>query len=160
MLRSLVGSEMCIRDSTWCARRCRLSAGFISPHLVYQVCCTWYEYAPTCVLVVFAALLPCARSATMSVWAFDTATLRYVLTCSWVRAFCNTSLWSLDTVNLRYALSCSLVRPFCHDDFVGLFYGRNACFQIPPRECNFATLDPSEKCERTARASDQYGSMH
>ena len=66
-------------------------------------------------------------------------------------------LWALDTVTLRFVLSCSLVRAFCHDDFVGLVYGRNACFQISPRECNFVTPDltVNEKYERTTRASDQ-----
>ena len=90
-------------------------------------------------------------------WAFDTVTLRYVLDGNSMRTFCHTSLWALDTVTLGYVLDCSLVRAFCHEDFVGLVCGRNACLQISPRECIFATLDPSvnEKCERTTRASDQ-----
>ena len=111
------------------------------------LCCTRYEHTPTCVLVIFAALTPCARL--RDFWAFDTVTLRHVFSYNMVRTFCHSSLWALDTVTLRYVLSCSLVRGFCH--------GRNACFQISPRECNFATLDPTvnKKCERTARASDQ-----
>ena len=90
-------------------------------------------------------------------WGFDTGTVRYVLSCNLVRTFCHTSLWALDTVTIRYVLSCSLVRAFCHDDFVCLVYGRNACFLISPRECNFATHDPSvnEKYERTTCAPDQ-----
>ena len=62
---------------------------------------TWYKHAPTCVLIIFAALTPCARSATKQCVGFDSVTLRYVL-------------------------RCSLGRAFCHNDFVGLLYGRNA----------------------------------
>ena len=93
--------------------------------------------------------------------AFDTVTLRYVLSCNLLRTFCHTPLWALDTVTLRYVLSCSLVRTICHDT-VGLVYGHNACFQISPRECNFATLDPTENENANAllvpRTND--GSLH
>ena len=103
---------------------------FISPHLIYAVLGTSMPQL-TCVLVIFAALRAHVQP--------------------------QRDIWALDTVTLRYVLSCSLVRVFCQDDTVGSVYGRNAYFQISPRECNFATLDPTvnEKRERTTRASGQ-----
>ena len=125
----------------WCVRRCRLSAGFISPNLVYVVLRT--SMSQLACLFSSPHLLRAHVKPQRDMWDFDTLTLRYVVSCNLVRTFCHTSLWALDNIALRYVLSCSSVRAFCHDDFVGLIYGRNACFQTSSRECKFATLDPS-----------------
>ena len=126
---------------TWCVRRCRLSAGFISPHLVYAVLGTSMPQLASSLSSMH--LLRAHVQPQRDMWAFDTVTLRCVLSCNLVRTFYQTFLWVLDTVILRYVLSCGLVRVFCHDDPVGLVYGRNTCFQISPRECNFAIVDPT-----------------
>ena len=136
---------------------------------IHPACCEelflYYSAAPGALVdaaslrASFAALTPCARL--RDFWAFDTVTLRHVFSYNMVRTFCHSSLWALDTVTLRYVLSCSLVRTICHDT-VGLVYGHNACFQISPRECNFATLDPTENENANAllvpRTND--GSLH
>ena len=125
---------------TWCFRRCRLSAGFISPHLVcailgtsmshnlracrfcrtysvrtfgHKMCGLWYRNFTICTQLQLASFPP------QFVWASDTVFLRCVLDCTWVR--------------------------YCHDDFVDLFYWRSAWFQASSRaqlcyplpECNW-----------------------
>ena len=140
---------------TWCVRRCRLSTGFISPHLVYAVLGT--SMPQLACLLSSPHLLRAHVRPQRGMWAFDTVTLRYVLRCNFVQTCCHTSVWALDTVTLRYLFSCGLVRAFCPDDFVGLVYGRNACFQnIAPRmQLCYPRPSVHEKCERTPRASDQ-----
>ena len=153
MLRSTLLALLC---RTWCVRRCRLSAGFISTHLV---CAVLGTSMPQLVSSLYSPhLLRVHVQPERDMWAFDAVTLRYVLSCNLVRTFCHTSLWAVDTVTLRYVLRCSLVRAFYHDDTVDLIYGRNTCFQVSPRERNFAILDPTvnEKCERTNRPLDQW----
>ena len=81
-------------------------------------------------LIIFAALTPCARSAT--------------------RGFVGVRC-------LTFTI-CTKLLGASFDDTVDLVYGRNTCFQVSPRERNFAILDPTvnEKCERTNRPLDQW----
>ena len=120
---------------TWCVRRYRLSAGFISPHLVYAV------------LGTSMPQLACSLSSPHLLRAHVQQ---------------HRDLYAFDTVTLRYVLSCSLVQAFCHDNTVGLVHGRNACFKISPRERNFATLDPTvnENANALLAPRTKDGSLH
>ena len=90
---------------TWCVRRRRLSAGFISPHLVYAVLGT---SMPRLVCSLSSPhLLRAHVQPQRDMWAFDIVTLRYVLSCNLVRNFCHTSLWALDTVTYDMYLAAA-----------------------------------------------------
>ena len=113
---------------SWVPPLCGLHFAGLSP------CCTWYEHAPTCVLIIFAALTPCARSAT--------------------RGFVGVRC-------LTFTI-CTKLLGASFDDTVDLVYGRNACFQISPRECNYVTLDPTvnENANTLLARRTNDGSLH
>ena len=91
---------------TWCVRGCRLSAGFISPHFVYAVCPNLRAFTSPHLLRTHVQ---------PQLFALDTVTVRYVLCCSLVRAFCHTS--------------CGLRIPYLHDMFL-LAPGRASAMTI------------------------------
>ena len=88
----------------WCVRRFRLSAGFISPQLVYAVLGT--SMPQLACLRSSSHLLRACVQPQINAWALDTVMLRYVLGCSLVRAFCHTS--------------CGLWIPYLYDMFLFL----------------------------------------
>ena len=102
------------------------------------LCCTWYEQAPIRVLVIFAALTLCARSATNKCVSFDTLTLHYVLAAP--DACFTTTLWIFEYRNDTYLLAV-LGTSLRHNESCACF--TDAWFQVSPRECTFVTLNQS-----------------